>query len=410
MNLFLKKGEISLTQATIEIAGSKSESNRLLILQAYFPNLLLENVSDSDDTFYLKQGLSTSEHLIDIQHAGTAMRFLTAYYAAKEGASVVLKGSERMHQRPIGVLVDALRSMGAAINYLDNEGFPPLEIQGKQLAETSVEVMANISSQYISALLLIAPKLPKGLIIHLAGETTSVPYITMTLALLKKIGVSCSFSNNRIEIAAKESTSAQKLIIESDWSSASYFYSLVALSEDLSLSLKSYFSQSLQGDSAVVAIFRDLGVATTFHPANATITLTKTTTTLPKRLELNLIDTPDIAQTIAVTCVGLGISCKLTGLHTLKIKETDRLVALKTELEKLGANVVTTSSSLIVEPSEELNEHIIIETYSDHRMAMAFAPLAMKTPLHINDPNVVSKSFPTFWDNLQKTGILLDYK
>lgn len=410
MKVFLKKLDANLKHVTIEIAGSKSESNRLLILQAHFPNLLLENLSCSDDTSFLKQGLNTSEGIIDIHHAGTAMRFLAAYFAAKEGTSVVLRGSERMHQRPIGVLVDALRTMGADIIYLENEGFPPLQITGKRLAEAKVQVMANISSQYITALMLIAPTLSQGLVIQLEGEITSEPYIKMTIALLKKIGVSCHFLKNTVEIDSKDSILPQTLIIESDWSSASYFYSLVALSEDLSVTLKNYFSESLQGDAALVSIYKELGVRTSYQPSNGAITLSKTKAALPKRIQLNLVDTPDIAQTIAVTCFGLAISCELTGLHTLKIKETDRLLALKTELEKLGAKVVLTANSIKIDPSEEIFQNITIETYNDHRMAMAFAPLAMKLQLRINDPNVVSKSFPSYWDKLRETGISVDYQ
>lgn len=410
MKVFLKEDPRAEVQPVIQVAGSKSESNRLLVLQAFFPSLTLENLSDSDDTSFLKHGLSTSEENIDVHHAGTAMRFLTAYFATKEGASVVLKGSDRMHQRPIGILVDALRSMGADINYLENEGFPPLKIAGKQLSIDTVEIMANVSSQYITALMLIAPKLSNGLMIELEGEPTSLPYIEMTLSLLQRIGVSCSFSENTIKINTLEKVAPQTITVESDWSSASYFYSLVALSKDLTVTLKSFYAESLQGDSALTSIYKKLGVATTFNASEASITLTKTKINHAEQLNLHLIDTPDIAQTIAVTCFGLGIACELTGLHTLKIKETDRLLALKTELEKLGATVALTSSAIVIQPSEKINENIVVDTYNDHRMAMAFAPLAFRIPLQIKDPNVVSKSFPSFWENLRKVGISVDYQ
>ncbi len=405
MKANLKRGELPSENIKINICGSKSESNRLLILQAQFPNISIENLSDSDDTAVLQKGLKISKGTVDVHHAGTAMRFLTAYFAATEGTEVLLTGSQRMQQRPIGILVDALKSLGADIEYAQNEGFPPLRIIGKKLLKNEVRIKADVSSQYISALMLIAPALPKGLKISLQGKTTSVPYIEMTLQLLRNIGISGDFEKNVISISAKETIHDNLMIVESDWSSASYFYSLVALSDDLQITLGSFSEESLQGDAALVQIYESLGVQTYSNISEKTISLSKKDTQLPDSLLLDLANTPDLAQTIAVSCFGLGIGCRLTGLHTLKIKETDRLSALKIELEKLGASVQIDENSLNLEKSFHLNPEVSIETYQDHRMAMAFAPLALKTELTINNAEVVSKSYPNFWSDLKIAGV-----
>ncbi len=405
MKANLKRGELPSENIKINICGSKSESNRLLILQAQFPNISIENLSDSDDTAVLQKGLKISKGTVDVHHAGTAMRFLTAYFAATEGTEVLLTGSQRMQQRPIGILVDALKSLGADIEYAQNEGFPPLRIIGKKLLKNEVRIKADVSSQYISALMLIAPALPKGLKISLQGKTTSVPYIEMTLQLLRNIGISGDFEKNVISISAAETIHDNLMIVESDWSSASYFYSLVALSDDLQITLGSFFEESLQGDAALAQIYKTLGVQTYFNISEKTISLSKKNSQLPDSLLLDLANTPDLAQTIAVSCFGLGIGCRLTGLHTLKIKETDRLSALKIELEKLGASVQIDESSLNLEKSFHLNPEVRIETYQDHRMAMAFAPLALKTELTINNAEVVSKSYPNFWNDLKIAGV-----
>ena len=405
MKANLKRGELPSENIKINICGSKSESNRLLILRAQFPNISIENLSDSDDTAVLQKGLKISKGTVDVHHAGTAMRFLTAYFAATEGTEVLLTGSQRMQQRPIGILVDALKSLGADIEYAQNEGFPPLRIIGKKLLKNEVRIKADVSSQYISALMLIAPALPKGLKISLQGKTTSVPYIEMTLQLLRNIGISGDFEKNVISISAKETIHDNLMIVESDWSSASYFYSLVALSDDLQITLGSFSEESLQGDAALVQIYESLGVQTYSNISEKTISLSKKDTQLPDSLLLDLANTPDLAQTIAVSCFGLGIGCRLTGLHTLKIKETDRLSALKIELEKLGASVQIDENSLNLEKSFHLNPEVSIETYQDHRMAMAFAPLALITELTINNAEVVSKSYPNFWSDLKIAGV-----
>ena len=391
-------------KAVIKVTGSKSESNRLLILQTLFPWLQIENLSHSDDTIALSKGVVVDKGVVDVHHAGTAMRFLAAYFASQEGKEILLTGSERMQERPIGVLVNALRKLGAEIEYTKNEGFPPLKIVGKKLTEDKVSIKANVSSQYISALMLIAPSLVNGLKIYLEGEVTSIPYIKMTLSLLHQLGVVGSFSENTISISPIKNTKETTITVESDWSSVSYFYSIVALSKELSITLYSYKQDSLQGDSALAELYRSFGVSTSFDTEASAMTIAKENINLPSSVSFNLVNTPDIAQTIAVTCFGMGIGCELTGLHTLKIKETDRLVALKNELEKLGAHIEVTNDSLLLSPRKELKENIAIETYHDHRMAMAFAPLALKAPITILDSGVVSKSFPTFWEDLSKLG------
>lgn len=389
---------------TIQITGSKSETNRLLILQQFYSNLKIENISNSDDSKLMEKALASTSNEINIGHAGTAMRFLTSYFSVKENSEIVLTGSHRMKNRPIKILVDALRDLGADIEYIEKEGFPPLKILGKKLIKDSVEIEGNVSSQYISSLLLIAPTLKNGLQLKFKGEVTSVPYIKMTLQLLGELGIDYSWRKNIISIHPKPTIEEKTIVVESDWSSASYYYSLCALSPNSEITLSSYKKTSLQGDSVLSEIYKNLGVETTFE--KNTITLKNTAKLNPSELiDLNLIGAPDIAQTIAVTCFGLGLECFLTGLHTLKIKETDRLVALKTEIEKLGGNVEITNETLQLKVSTKINENIAIATYDDHRMAMAFAPLALKVPLQIEDSNVVSKSYPTFWKDFKQLTI-----
>ena len=387
----------------IFISGSKSESNRLLILQKLFDGITINNLSDSDDTHHLQHALSTNDTSINIGHAGTAMRFLTAFFATQSNRTVVLSGSERMHQRPIKILVDALRSLGAEITYTEKDGFPPLQIRGKKLIKNNVKINGNISSQYISALLLIAASLPNGLRIQLLGDITSIPYIKMTLSLLNRVGVSTNFEGQYIHVKPYLKPKEQVLVVESDWSSASYFYSIIALSKVGSeIGLSSYSKESLQGDSVLAKIYLHFGVETSFKENS--ILLRKTKESSKDLLKIDLNKAPDIAQTIAVTCFGLGISCNLNGLHTLKIKETDRLEALHKELSKLGATISVTDDSLDLKASSKINSNISIETYNDHRMAMAFTPLAIKTPIQILDAGVVTKSYRNFWEDMQQIG------
>ncbi len=387
-------------KGSIQITGSKSETNRLLILQQFYQNLTIENSSNSDDSKLMHKALASKSEEINIGHAGTAMRFLTAYFAVKKNSEIILTGSHRMKNRPIKILVDALVTLGADIQYLEKEGFPPLKISGKNLVNDFVEINGNVSSQYVSALLLIAPTLKNGLQLKFKGEVTSVPYIKMTLQLLAELGVEYVWENEIILIEPKQKIKDKTITVESDWSSASYYYSLVALSSNSEIKLTSYNKNSLQGDSVLATIYKNLGVETRFE--DNSLVLKNNNTLILKPLNINLISAPDIAQTIAVTCFGLGIECYLTGLHTLKIKETDRLVALKTEIEKLGGEVQITSETLYLKSSNKIKENISIFTYDDHRMAMAFAPLATKVPIQIENENVVSKSYPTFWEDFKK--------
>jgi len=404
MNIQLTHTSTTLN-GDLKITGSKSESNRMLILQARFSNIILENLSNSDDTKILQQALKKHQGTIDVHHAGTAMRFLTAYYATLPGSEIILTGSKRMKERPVKLLVEALQSLGADISYMENEGYPPLKISGKKITENTVVVKANISSQYISALMLIAPSLPDGLKIILDGPVTSVPYINMTLDLLQGLGINGTFKDTVIRVDHASVIKPATVRIESDWSSASYFYSIAAICETANIKLSNYRSNSLQGDSCLAEIYKKFGVTSRFE--GDTLVLEKHPCKKPKRIHENLQNSPDIAQTIAVTCLALGIECNLDGLHTLKIKETDRLVALKTEMEKFGAKVHITNDNLQLHVGSVLNQNVKIATYNDHRMAMAFAPLGLKVPLEIEDAGVVSKSYPEFWEHLEKLGFKL---
>ena len=404
--------EISAHQSPINnqlaVTGSKSESNRLLLLNQLFENVLkLENVSNSEDSQLMQKALANQSDLIDIHHAGTAMRFLTAYYSIQNDRNITLTGSERMKQRPIKVLVDALNKLGAEISYQENEGFPPLQIKGKKITQDSITIPSNISSQYISALCLIGTKLENGLTINLDGKIISVPYIQMTIQLLNRAGINANFEGNTISIPFTASIQSQTIQVESDWSSASYYYSLIALSKNSEIKISTYFEDSLQGDSALQTIYTDnFGVISTFE--NGILTLKNNPEfQFKESVELNLINTPDIAQTIAATCVGLKLKCHLTGLETLKIKETDRLVALKNELEKFGAIITITDDSLTIEGYQDFTETPTLETYNDHRMAMCMAPLAQLFTIRIKDEMVVEKSYPTFWEDWKQLGFTI---
>ena len=406
MQIQLKKSKIN-SFSELKITGSKSESNRVLLLQALFEGLEIKNVSNSDDSQLMQKALKSNSSVVDIHHAGTAMRFLTAYYATRLGKTTTLTGSSRMQERPIKILVDALNTLGASISYTKNDGYPPLLIEGKTLTKSNVQMKANVSSQYISALLLIAPTLENGLTLHLEGEITSTPYIKMTLSLLNELGVQISFETNTITVFPFRQLTSKTFVVESDWSSASYFYSIVALSPvGTQIAISEYKSTSLQGDAILQKIYKDLGVESTFN--GTTLILKRIETSFPNCLSIDLSNAPDIAQTIAITCLGLKIDCDLTGLHTLKIKETDRLVALQNEIQKLGTTITITNKSLQLKSPLNLNSDVVISTYNDHRMAMAFAPLALKTPLFIDDAEVVSKSYPDFWNDLKAIGFTIE--
>ena len=395
---------------TVNITGSKSESNRLLVLQALFPSLDISNLSNADDVTAMREALGSDAAVKDIHHAGTTMRFLTAYYATQEGEKVILTGSKRMQERPIGILVEALRQLGASIEYTQKEGYPPLSIEGKAISRSQVTLPASVSSQYISALMLMAARLSNGLELHLEGSITSVPYIKMTQALLERIGIETDFTANCIRVMPfLGQMEPQHLVVESDWSSASYFYSMVALASKAKIELNSYRNDSLQGDSILQELYRSLGVDTYFTDSGIVLEK-KTAFTKPESIAFDLVNAPDLAQTIAVTCAGLGIGCELSGLHTLKIKETDRLLALEAELTKLGARIRVTENSLHLAPNTVLNSDQSIATYQDHRMALAFAPLALKVPIQIEEAMVVSKSYPDFWKDMAALGFILEKK
>lgn len=395
-----------MREISINLSGSKSITNRVLLLNSLFNNSLqLQNLSKSQDSQMMKEALSSKEHCIDIHHAGTAMRFLTAFFSIQENRETILTGSHRMKERPIKILVDALNQLGANISYVENEGYPPLEIKGKGIKSNIINLPSNISSQYITALCLIGTKLEKGLVIELEGKITSKPYITMTLQILNKIGIKTLFNQNKITIYPVSEIKNQPFIIESDWSSASYHYSICALSDNLTIKLKYLFENSLQADRRAVEIYQKFfGITTTFNTNE--ITLNKQSNfEYPDFIELDMNDCPDIAQTVALTAFGLRIPIKITGLETLKIKETDRLVALKNEIEKCGGKVEITDNSFTLLKVNSFNANQKIETYNDHRMAMSFAPLKLLFPLEIKNPDVVVKSYVEFWNDMKFYGI-----
>lgn len=400
--------------ADFKITGSKSESNRMLILQALYPSLVIKNLSNSDDTVHMQQALASQETTIDIGHAGTAMRFLTAYYAAQPGAVIVLTGSERMQQRPIGILVNALKSIGARIEYLKETGYPPLKIYGGCITGATVAMDASVSSQYITALMLIAPSLENGLEIKLTGQLTSRPYIDMTIKHLQSIGVSVVWQDQvvkygfeTLQIKPLKTVVTNQLTVESDWSSAGYWFSWVALQAvGYQLTLQHYFKNSVQGDSKLQEYYEAFGVQTRFK--NGQLMISKKSNKTAARVLMNLANEPDQAQTIFATCLALGVNAQLTGLHTLRIKETDRIEALRLMgLRFRGSEITTTQDtiSLTAVPLINQDKPIVIDTFKDHRMALAFAPLSCKTPLIINDAGVVSKSYPAFWEDLKMVNI-----
>lgn len=388
--------------AKLTISGSKSESNRLLILQALYGGLEIANRSQAKDTELLCKALKSDAREIDIGHAGTAMRFLTAYFAIQLGRETLLTGSDRMKQRPIGILVDALQALGADIRYAERTGYPPLLIRGRALSGGRLRLSAGVSSQYVSALLLIAPKLARGLSLELQGTVTSKPYIDMTLELLLQLDITAGWDGTSITVLPRREALAKSIVVESDWSAASYHYAVAALAREASLQLKTFKPQSLQGDSELRAVYERFGVRSHFECAQ--LVLRKAEDRLPPFVALNLMATPDIAQTLAVSCFGLGLGCRLSGLHTLRIKETDRLQALQDELRKLGAPITVTDDTLYLENSKGIRPEVRIKTYDDHRMAMAFAPLALKVPITIEAPEVVEKSYPNFWGDLERLG------
>ncbi len=390
--------------AQIELTGSKSESNRALILQALSQGkIVVANPSAAADTATLDGILNSAPtKVIDVGPAGTAMRFLTAFLSLQP-REFVLTGTKRMQERPIGILVDALRRLGAQIEYTENEGFPPLKIKGPFVQKTNkICIKGNISSQYISALLLIAPSLPQGLALQIEGELTSKPYVEMTLAMLAQAGIRNEWTDQIIRIE-KQDFSPSKITIEPDWSAASYWYAIAALAKEAELFLPNLQIYSLQGDSKITELMANFGVSSQFK--NGGIALFKEDRK-PIRKIFDLKDCPDLAQTIIVCCAALGHDASFTGLETLKIKETNRVKALQNELSKLGVKLIEKNLVYKLDCSEhKLPAKISIETYEDHRMAMAFAPLALVIDeVEIQDPDVVQKSYPDFWNDLKKAG------
>ncbi len=393
----------------VNISGSKSESNRLLTLRAYTSFFNINNLSDSDDTKTMISSLKSHKEEINIGHAGTAMRFLTSYYSSILNSSKILTGSSRMKERPILILVEALNNLGADIEYIDKKGYPPIKINGKLIDGNEIALPADVSSQYISSLMMLGVSINQGLKIKLSTKITSLPYIHMTKKIIERIGGTVDIKPDEIIIKQLVSNKIPDQIVESDWSSASYFYSLVALSDSSDITLSSFFNNSIQGDSRIVDIYKQFGVETKF--LNDKIYLKKNNIDLPDSISINLRDNPDLAQTIVVTCLGLGVNCKLEGLHTLKLKETDRLLALKREIEKFEVDCVTISNqSITLKNNSKLKSGVSINTYDDHRMAMSFAPLSMINPIIIINPEVVSKSYLNFWNDLESLGFKISQK
>lgn len=400
----------STVKVTIQLPASKSISNRALIINALGKGSCKpKNLSDCDDTQVMIKALNEGNDVIDILAAGTAMRFLTAYLSVTPGQRIIT-GTARMQQRPIQLLVNALRELGAQIEYAGNEGFPPLRIHGTELTQNEIQLKGNVSSQYISALLMIGPVLKNGLVVHLNGEIISRPYIDLTLQLMADFGAEAFWTSPSSIIVAPKPYKSVPFTVESDWSAASYWYQIAALTckaEKAEIELSGLFRKSYQGDSRGAEVFARLGIATEFTDRG--VKLTKSGP-LPDRLDEDFIDIPDLAQTLIVTCALLDIPFRFTGLQSLKIKETDRIAALRTELKKLGYILREENDSVLIWNGERCEPEAlpIINTYEDHRMAMAFAPAITHFPeMQIADPQVVSKSYPGYWSDLKKAGFII---
>jgi len=387
----------------VELPISKSICNRALILRAISnQNIYLSEISKANDSVILERCLNTTSNVIDVEDAGTAMRFLTAYFAFQQ-RSIELRGSKRMHQRPIGSLVEALNAIGANVTYIENDGFPPIRLDACKLEAltTEVSISANTSSQFISALMLIAPSLPQGLTINLTGKVASRPYIEMTNNLLQQTGVKSTITENKISIPFHE-FEPQALELESDWSGASYFYAIAALIPGSTIQLDNLNSNSFQGDSVLVVWFeRYFGISSYFNKNGVSLSAISNFL-FPKELELDFSNYPDLAQTIVVLCACLGIKLKATGLESLLIKETNRINALSTELKKLGIATYTTSNSIEIDEKIQFSATPVeINTYQDHRMAMAFSMVSFIRPIELDNEKVVTKSFPKFFTELK---------
>ena len=391
-------------RAEIHLPASKSISNRALVLHAFAGgDCMPENLSDCDDTVVTIKALRDKPEVVDIMAAGTAMRFLTAYYSVTPGTRIIT-GTERMRHRPIGILVEALRSLGAQIDYVGEDGFPPLRITGKPLEGREITLPGNVSSQYISALLMMGGALPQGLTLHLTGNIISRPYIELTMQLMRDFGAEVSWISDDSICVKGGGYQDTPYYIESDWSAASYWYEIAALSKEAEVVLPGLFEHSYQGDSQGAQLFERLGVKTEFIKGG--VRLTKTAE-CAERLEANLVEIPDLAQTFVVTCCMKNVPFRFTGLQSLRIKETDRISALITELHKLGYVLKAEGDEALLWEGERCiaEDKPVISTYEDHRMAMAFAPASfIFKNLQIANPEVVSKSYPHFWEDLKAAG------
>ena len=408
--MFLIKAPTAIN-AVINLPSSKSISNRALILNALCNSPKpIHNLSVCDDTAVVVEALNGEKKAIDVGAAGTAMRFLTAFLSAQPG-DYLLTGTERMKNRPVKILVDALRAVGAQIEYVEKEGYPPLHITGQTLSGGEIELDGSVSSQYISALLMMAPVMMNGLRMYLTGDTVSASYIDLTLQLMRKFGVIVFKEGSTFTVLPQQLYLDSDFTVEADWSAASYWYEMVALSDDATTSVKlnGLWPDSLQGDASIAGLFDTLGVKTAFNPLG--VTLTKKQRALAGQLVFDFISMPDMAQTVAVTCAMLQIPFRFTGLQSLKIKETDRLHALQTELRKLGFLSEIENDDTLVWDGEICGTDAtpVIATYEDHRMAMSFAPvsLGMEHGIQIADPHVVSKSYPSFWTDLKKADFII---
>lgn len=396
--------------AEVRISGSKSQSNRLLLLQAATGGRFsIDNLSDSHDTLAMSRVLA--RHVagqVDVGHAGTAMRFGTAFLAVQPGRETLLTGSDRMKQRPIAPLVDALRALGADIEYVGREGYPPLRIRGGALPGGECTIDSSVSSQFITALMLIAPTLERGLHLHLSGRSVSRPYIELTASVLRSVGLECSFVGDEVKVPAGAVSFDGTVTVESDWSSASYYYALAAVARR-PFRLSSFRADSVQGDSRLAPLYAEhFGVDTVFAPGGVLHLMPREDFVAPPHLSLDMENTPDVAQSVAVTMAALRIKGRLTGLQTLRVKETDRIAALEAELAKFGVACTAGADTLMLDSFSARDAQITLETYQDHRMAMAFVPLALEGTFSVSRPDVVSKSYPRFWQDMASLGLKIE--
>ena len=397
-------------KATIHLPSSKSESNRALIINALSGYKCdIQNISTARDTVTMNRLLHTSDETLDVIDAGTTMRFLTALTSLGTEEKI-LTGHTRMCERPIALLVDALREIGAEIEYLKNEGYPPIKVKGiKKQLTNHIKIRGDVSSQYISALLMIAPKLPQGLTLELTGEIGSKPYIMMTLQMMADFGINYDFTGNIISVK-NQPYKPSSFFVESDWSGASYWFGVAAIAKEAEIELIGLKKNSLQGDAAIVGIMEKIGISTEFKTNSIVL---RKINQLVSNIEIDFTDCPDIAQTLAVICAANGIKLTMTGVESLKIKETDRLFALKTELAPFGTDVIDLGNQKYTVESHSvfsIQHSILIKTYKDHRMAMAFAPLGLVGTISIEDKEVVAKSYPSFWDDLAVAGFMVTDK